>query len=142
VARVVGRLALHPGGGPEQALRPGALLGQGLPARRGQRVLAERVGEPRVGDGSLAVQARHVRRGVLPGAACGKRREPLVGPGVDPADEERRHALDAVQAAAGRRALLKAGEESVESRPVALGREDQDDVDADPLGQAGRDRRQ
>jgi hypothetical protein len=62
VARVFERLVLDAGGSPEQALHPGALGRQRLPARERGRSLVDLVSKPRVGDGGLAVQALRVLR--------------------------------------------------------------------------------
>jgi hypothetical protein len=74
---------------------------------------------------------------------AGLRRPDLVEPpvhlGVHPADEERRHRGDAYQVLVT--GLLQAGEERIDDLAVPLQREDQRDVDADPLGQALGDRR-
>ena len=126
----VGRV-LDAGGGPQRTLRAGALGLEGLPARGREDLLEGLVGQPRVGHAGLALEGL--------GLVGADRVEPLVDLGVDAGDEERGDRVDLRQVLAGRVGLLEAVEVGVHHRAVALEGEDQRDVDADPVGDGGRD---
>jgi hypothetical protein len=84
------------------------------------------VGEARVRDRGPPAQA--LRR------LAADRVEAAVDLGVDAADEEGGHGRDAVERQAARGPPLEAGLEGLGHGGVALEREDEGDVDADPLG--------
>ncbi|GJE46385.1 hypothetical protein AEGHOMDF_5589 [Methylobacterium soli] len=134
--------------GPEQALRLGALLGQGRPARIREEALVALIGELGVRDRDLALEGFESR--LLVGIVGGRdhRVEALVDRRIDAADEEARDAGDAGDVLALGRALGQPVDEGVGDRLVGVLREEQRDVDADALGgeladcrQAGRRRR-
>ena len=77
-----------------------------------------------------------------PGPARCRSCRAAVDLGIHPADEERSHRGNAGQVAPGGGRLLQAGQVGVDHLPISLQREDQRDVDADPLGQGGGDRGQ
>ena len=60
----------------------------------------------------------------------------FVDLGVDPADEERSHALESAQVMAFGRTLLETRHKGIEDGAIAIDREDQRDVDADAVGDA------
>ena len=125
---------LHPGRRPQRPLRVGARGRELLQRSLGDHLLVRRVGQPGVGDRGLAAQGQR-----LVGA---DRLEPLVDLGVDPGDEERRHGEDPAEVEAGVAGLLEPAQVGVHDLAVALDAEDQRHVDADALGDRGRDRRQ
>ena len=130
---VVGRV-LDAGGGPQRTLRPGSGPLQQPPPSGRDGLLATLVGEPGLGDGGLAAQRGGLRRADLV--------QPTVDLGVHAGHEERRHRGDAGQVPPGGAGGFQAGQECLDHLGVAGEGEDQRDVDADPLGQAGGDRGQ
>ncbi len=76
-------------------------------------MLVHLVSKAGIGDGCMAAEPSHVFSHFTP-ARFGDFAEPAVYLGIHPANEERGHALDPGQAAAGGVALLKAGEEGFE----------------------------
>ena len=100
--------------------------GRGPPARSDD---ASRscVGQPGVGEAGLAAQRLRLRGAELV--------QPVVDLGVHPADKEGRHRTDLGQVVPGR-GRLQARHVGVDDLAVALQREDQRDVDADPFGDA------
>jgi hypothetical protein len=83
-----------------------------------------------VGDGGLALER---------GLGGAERVQALVDLGVDAADEERRHRVDALaRSMPVLRGLLQAGEVGVHDRAVAVLGEDQRHVDRDARGDRGR----
>ena len=91
-------LVLGAGGGPQQALRLGALGRELLPARAGEQALVVLIGQLGVGDGDLALQRAQplLLAGVV--GPCDLVVELLVDRAIDAADEEARrrwrHARD------------------------------------------------
>ena len=65
--------------------------------------------------------------------------QPAINLDVDPAHEERRHALQSFQGPAAGQPLLQPAEEGIEHGAVTLDREDQGHVDGDAGGQRFRD---
>ena len=120
------------GGRPQRPLHLGALGGEGPPPVGVELLLVELVGEPRVGDGRLALQRQRLRRP--------DRGQPLVDLGVDPGDEERRDRRDRGDVVPVGRRLLEPGHVGVDDLAVAGEGEDQRHVDRDPLGQRRGDR--
>ncbi len=125
VGRVLGR-----GGSPQDPLGSGALGGQVLPPGAAEGLEVVGVGEPRVGDRELALQA-------LVGAHL---LQAAVRLGVDARHEEARHR-------GHRRGVAALGHEPLEAAQVALGDlrvaaqgEDQRDVDRAALGDHVLDR--
>ena len=110
---------------PQRPLHPGAAVGQPFPPRSGVGLAEELVGELGLGDrGSTAQRER------LVGA---DRLQTSVDLGVDPADEERRHAVDGGEIFAAVGEGLQAREVGLEDLAVAGQGEDQSDVDAAAL---------
>jgi hypothetical protein len=134
---------LGAGGSPKQPLGPGAAVGQGLPAGRGDHLQIALVGDLGVGDGDLAPQALQLVRAGVPGLKAPV--DLLVDHAVDAADEETGDAVDARDVAALGFEVLQPRRVRLGDRQIGVGREEQGDVDVDPLadqladgGDAGR----
>src|SRR5262249_42435889 len=119
---------------PQRPLRAGPGVAQRGPPRRGEHALVVLVDQPRGRD-----RRAPPHRARLAGPDLV---QPGVDLGVDTGDEQRGYRPDLRQVAAGPAGLLQAVQERVHDRVVAFHGEDQRDVDADPLGQAGGDRGQ
>ena len=134
-------LVLGARGGPEQALRLGALLRQRLPLRLGEDPLVALVCELGVGDGDLALEGFQSRFlvGVVGLRDLGVQR--LVHGNVDAADEEARHARDPGDVATLGGQILQTGHEGAGDLLVGILPEQQGDVDADPIRRERPDRR-
>jgi hypothetical protein len=128
----VGRI-LRAGARPEQPLRLRASGGQRLPARRRDDRLVPLVGELRIRNRNLTLQApQPLTRGGARGRR--QRRVDVLGDGgVDAAHEEAGDAGDPRHITAGRGVLLQAGEIRLGHRVVGSLREEEGHVDVHPL---------
>ena len=130
------------GRGPQQALRLGALGLELVPARSGEQVLVFLIGEFCIRDGDLALQ----RGKPLLLAGIVRLRdllvEQFVDRAVDPADEEAGDARDMGGIAAGGDMFFQSGQIGLGDLHIDLPREQQRDIDADPLANQLLDRRQ
>jgi hypothetical protein len=133
VVRVLGA-----GAGPEYALGLGALGEERVPARAGEDLLVALVGHLGVGDRHLAHEA--LEPGLV-GAGRGLClfRQDGVHRRVDPAHEEAGHAGHVREGIALRRPRLQPFDERHRHRLVGRFREQQGDVDVDPVGDQGLD---
>ena len=132
-------LVLHPGAGPEQALRVGAGGGEFLPALAGHHLLVQHVSHLGVGDGHLAAQ-RLERLGLLV-AGGDPLVDLLVDLRVDAADEKARHAGNAADVLAFREPALEPRDVGLGHRLVGVVGEQQRDVDVDAFADQRADRR-
>ena len=137
IAGILGRRA-----GPERTLRAGAGLAQPVPARTVEELLEVLVRHLGVGDRGLAVQALELA--LLGGVRDGLDLvgQHLVDLGVDPADEEARHARDLAEVPSLLLQLLEPGEVRLDDLVIAVDGEDQRDVDVVALGDLVLDRGQ
>ena len=120
---------LRAGRGPQRALEGGAGVPQRLPARPAEYLPEPPVGEARIGDRRLALQVRAAELG-----------EPAVDVRVDPRDEERCDRVDIQWQAIGQPAFQGA-DVRLGHGLVCRHREQQRDVDVDPLVERLLDRR-
>ncbi len=101
---------LRAGAGPEEALRGGTALGQGLPTWAIEDSLVEPIGELGVGNGDFALQPTE-ESAVDPGRRIlDEFSELAIDEGVDAADEEAGNAGDAADVAITLRKILQASE--------------------------------
>jgi len=125
----IGRI-LGPRGRPQQALRRGAGVGQGLPAGRVDHLQILLIGELGVGDGHLAAKPGQSLLGVP------RRQLPidlLVDHPIDAADEETGHAVYPGDVSAGLVQVLQTRNVRVGHRQIGVDAEQQGHVDVDPL---------
>src|SRR3954467_11268044 len=127
------RRVLDAGRGPQRALLVRAGVLQLRPAVAREDLLVRLVGEARVRDAGLAA-------GGL-GLVGAERVDALVDLGVHTGHEEGRHGVDLRQVETPLLGLLQARHEGLHDLAVALEREDQRDVDADPEADHVGDRR-
>ncbi len=130
------------GRGPQQALRPCALGLELLPARPGEQALVFLIGEFCIRDGDLAFQRR---KPLLLGRIVRLRDllvEQFVDRTVDAADEETGDARDMGGIATAGDVFFQSSQIGLGDLHIDLPREQQRDVDADPLAGQMLDRRQ
>ena len=132
VARVLRRCAR-----PQASLHGRAGVAQGIPAGTRVQLAEYLVCELGVRDRRLAQETANL-------AVCRLHLllQQRVDFGVDPADEETGHAVNAAQVASARAELIEPGEKRFHHLDVTLHREDQRDVDVCAFGDHRLDRRQ